>query len=331
MQPITTVSICTPTYNRRPFIPYLTECIKRQTYPLSKIEWVVVDDGTDPVEDLVAHLPFAKYIRVSNEKMPLGKKRNYMHECCMGDIIVYMDDDDYYPPERVAHAVDMLKSHPQYRIAGSSEMHMYFKNVDKLYQCGPYGAETATAATFAFWRSALANARYEDTEGYGEEPAFLRSARATGENGGSKEPVLQLDPQKTILVISHPHNSLNKEYMLLDPEQFRMTPSRFQILDFIRDPILVDFYVSTATFLLNQYDPGKRENKPQLNLEKLQQREKQIQSRTEQRLVQQRDMILSSAPYCQMKTALENKIAMLERKLKDKEMEAKKEEKDAKN
>ena len=32
-------------------------------------------------------------------KMTLGKKRNLMHEKSKGDIIVYMDDDDYYPPD----------------------------------------------------------------------------------------------------------------------------------------------------------------------------------------------------------------------------------------
>ena len=25
-----------------------------------------------------------------------------MHEKCKGDIIVYMDDDDFYPPDRVS-------------------------------------------------------------------------------------------------------------------------------------------------------------------------------------------------------------------------------------
>ena len=27
-----------------------------------------------------------------------------------GDVIVYFDDDDYYPPERITHAVDTLRS-----------------------------------------------------------------------------------------------------------------------------------------------------------------------------------------------------------------------------
>lgn len=31
-----------------------------------------------------------------------------MHEKSKGDILVYMDDDDYYPPERVSHAVETL-------------------------------------------------------------------------------------------------------------------------------------------------------------------------------------------------------------------------------
>jgi glycosyltransferase involved in cell wall biosynthesis len=34
--------------------------------------------------------------------MILGAKRNLIHKHAKGDILVYMDDDDYYPPERVA-------------------------------------------------------------------------------------------------------------------------------------------------------------------------------------------------------------------------------------
>ena len=34
------------------------------------------------------------------KKIKLGRKRNLIHEKCKGDIIVYMDDDDFYPPDR---------------------------------------------------------------------------------------------------------------------------------------------------------------------------------------------------------------------------------------
>ena len=72
------VSICTPTYNRRKFIPHLIKCFKSQTYPPQLMEWIVVDDGTDPVGDLFEGVDGVKYV-YQEEKMKLGRKRNYMH------------------------------------------------------------------------------------------------------------------------------------------------------------------------------------------------------------------------------------------------------------
>ena len=46
------VSVCTPTYNRRPFILSMIKCFEHQTYPKeSHMEWIIVDDGTDKIED----------------------------------------------------------------------------------------------------------------------------------------------------------------------------------------------------------------------------------------------------------------------------------------
>ena len=44
-----------------------------------------------------------------------------------GDILVYMDDDDFYPPDRVLHSVQTLASRPGRLIAGSTTMHIYYK------------------------------------------------------------------------------------------------------------------------------------------------------------------------------------------------------------
>ncbi len=46
------VSVITPTYNRRCFIPAAIECYKHQTYPKERMEWIILDDGTESVEDL---------------------------------------------------------------------------------------------------------------------------------------------------------------------------------------------------------------------------------------------------------------------------------------
>jgi hypothetical protein len=41
------------------------------------MELIIADDGTDKIENLVAHLPFVKYLKYDT-KMPLGEKRNLM-------------------------------------------------------------------------------------------------------------------------------------------------------------------------------------------------------------------------------------------------------------
>ena len=68
------VSICTPTFNRRPFFPIIKKCFENQTYPKDRMEWIIIDDGTDTIEDLVIKIPYIKYYKY-NEKMFLGKKR----------------------------------------------------------------------------------------------------------------------------------------------------------------------------------------------------------------------------------------------------------------
>ena len=169
------VSVCTPTFNRRPFIPIMLECFRNQTYPKDRIEWIIIDDGTDKIKDLVkgSGISQIKYYELP-EKIPLGAKRNLMHEKSKGSIIVYMDDDDYYPPERISHAVEVLTSNKEALCAGSSELYLYFKHIQKMYQFGPYGPTHATAGTFAFKRELLTLTKYNENACIAEEREFLK-------------------------------------------------------------------------------------------------------------------------------------------------------------
>lgn len=248
------VSLCTPTFNRRPFIPYMIKCFEHQTYPKDRIEWIIIDDGTDPIEDLVKHIPQVKYFYYET-KMLLGKKRNLMHTKCSGDIIVYMDDDDYYPPERISHAVETLQNNPTFLIAGTSEMHIYFDSKRKVYQCGPYKPYHSTAATFAFKTELLSQTKYDDNKAMAEEQQFTK---------GYTIPLIQLNPLHSILVFSHKHNSLNKEKLLEHPEQTKTTLSPYTVDNFIVDPILKQFYMYNMNTLLENYEPGRPENKPEV-------------------------------------------------------------------
>jgi len=33
------------------------KCLESQDYPIERIEWIILDDGTDKIEDLVSNLP----------------------------------------------------------------------------------------------------------------------------------------------------------------------------------------------------------------------------------------------------------------------------------
>jgi glycosyltransferase involved in cell wall biosynthesis len=248
------VSICTPTFNRRPFIPFMLRCFDQQTYPKDRMEWIIIDDGTDPIEDLVKNVPQVKYYYYK-EKMLLGKKRNLMHKKCSGDIIIYMDDDDYYPPERVSHAVQTLLENPTYLIAGSSEVHVYFDSKQKMYRCGPYKEYHSTAATFAFKKELLRETSYNNENALAEERHFLKNYTI---------PLKQLESLKSIIVFSHKHNSLNKEKLLDNLEMTKTVETELKIDDYFVDPILKQFYTVDMNNLLETYEPGKPEHKPKL-------------------------------------------------------------------
>jgi len=251
------VSVCTPTFNRRPFIPIMFECFRNQDYPKSRIEWIIVDDGTDKIKDLIekANIPQIRYFEI-DKKLSLGAKRNYMHDHVKGDIIVYMDDDDYYPPERVSHAVERLESNKKALCAGASEIYIFFKHIQKMIQCGPYGPNHATAGTFAFRKELLKLTRYEDHAAVAEERAFLKDYTI---------PFVQLDPMKAILVFSHEHNTFDKRKMLDNPhpDYFKESPKTVDM--FIRkkeEARIKSFFLKEIDAYLAAYEPGLPKMKP---------------------------------------------------------------------
>ena len=251
------VSVCTPTFNRRPFIENMFQCFRNQTYPKDRIEWIIVDDGTDKVNDLIAKskIPQIKYFALP-EKLSLGAKRNYMHEQTKGSIIVYMDDDDYYPPERVSHAVEKLMANRQAMCAGSSELYIYFKHIQTMYKCGPYGPNHATAGTFAFRTELLKESRYQDHACLAEEKEFLKNYTI---------PFVQLDPMKTILVFSHIHNTFDKKKLLENPHPDYLRPWNAVTVDMFisqKEASIKDFFLNKIDDLLNAYEPGDPKMKP---------------------------------------------------------------------
>jgi len=318
------VSICTPTFNRRPFIPIIIQCFMHQTYPKSRIEWIIIDDGSDPVGDLFKEIPQVKYFYYP-EKMNLGKKRNLMHEKCSGDFIVYMDDDDYYPPERISHAVDILQKNPQVLCAGSSEMHIYFKHIQRVVQFGPYNSNHSTAATFAFRKELLNHTKYNEESCVAEEKEFLKNYSI---------PLVQLDTKKTILVFSHIHNSFDKKAMLDNPNKYMKISSK-TVDDFIKEPEIKKFFLEDIDEFLDKYQEGDPIYKQQVLTQMVSMtakrnlilREKelggcktlieQLQSKLSNQMILMQDVIRENAGLKDDNAKMKEKVTYLEEKIKE--------------
>lgn len=217
------VSICTPTYNRREYFNIAIKCVEWQEYPKDKIEWIIVNDGQEEIEDILnlakktRDLPIIKYYKY-NEKMNIGLKRNICNQYATGDIIINMDDDDYYPPTRISHAVDKLLENPKIYCVGISRLYVYFKEYDSITILGPLSNNHACTGSLAFKKDLLKITKYNDEDKNAEEKYFLKDYNL---------PVLHLDSLKTIIALTHNCNtsfndkrSVNsKSAVLLDKEK----------------------------------------------------------------------------------------------------------------
>jgi glycosyltransferase involved in cell wall biosynthesis len=99
------VSCIMPTYNRREFIPYAIKYFLRQDY--ENKELIIMDDGSDAIEDLVPDAPGIRYFRLE-QKITLGAKLNMACLHAQGNIIAHWDDDDWYADWRLKYQVESL-------------------------------------------------------------------------------------------------------------------------------------------------------------------------------------------------------------------------------
>jgi len=143
---------------------------------------------------------------------PLGELRNIGNSECTCDVIVCMDDDDYYPPTRVSHAVETIFSQYssiEYMIGGSSILYIYDFFLDKLYKYdygGAFGPYHSTNNCMAFKREYLQSNQHDKTAVNAEERSFTKNF--TNE-------MVELDPLQSIICISHSSNTFNKRNLCI--------------------------------------------------------------------------------------------------------------------
>ncbi len=225
------VSVITPTYNRVDFIRRSIEVYRQQTFPKDLMEWIILDDGTEPVEavllDEASDIPNIRYVRLY-EKHTIGAKRNLLNKLAYAPIIVSWDDDDYYCPERIQMIVNSFKRNPTIELAGSSQMYFYFNDDNSIWSLGPFGQYHSTNGPLAYKASYSKKHLYDEYVLKTEEPSFLSNFT---------EKMIQLDPMKAILVMVHGLNTSEKD-VIRDPKNQAAKKTNLKLEDFIHDAML---------------------------------------------------------------------------------------------
>ena len=206
----TTVSLLTITqWARTKCLKNLVAFINEQTYT-GIVEWVIVE-GSQNEKEAEQNKEFILNEMSVNINVPInyipyaaGAKlsdlRNRGNAACKGDIIVCMDDDDYYPPKRVESAVINLQNSTK-QIAGCSYAYMYHYPLDKLYKFKSFGKNHSTNNCLAYKKEYLLTHRHLPGLDRGEEMSFTN---------GFTEPMLQLDSEDCIVISSHRANTFDK-------------------------------------------------------------------------------------------------------------------------
>lgn len=99
------ISCIMPTRDRRAFVRIAVDAFLAQDYPNKEL--IVVDDGDDPIQNLLPDKSNLRYLRLT-ERASIGRKRNLGCQHASGELIAHFDDDDWYAPGRLSYQADPI-------------------------------------------------------------------------------------------------------------------------------------------------------------------------------------------------------------------------------
>ena len=187
------VSCIMPTGDRRGFARLALRHFLDQDYPNKEL--IVVDDGSDPIVDLVAGLPEVRYLRLAN-RLSLGAKRNLACREARGEIIAHWDDDDWQAPHRLSYQVAPLVSR-EFEVSGLRRTFV-LELPDAVWRM--FEGEIHLG-TLVYHRSLLdAGLSYPDLD-VGEDASWLGQAVARGHR------LARLDNPSVYVYVRHGRNA----------------------------------------------------------------------------------------------------------------------------
>ena len=126
------ISIITPTYNRKKIFPLAIYNYNSLNYPRDKLEWIIIDDSVEE-QSVESQLPpedqrekyNIKYIRLT-EKQSITEKRTIGIKQAKNDFILLLDDDDYLYPDtlkmRLKEYTNIKRDKPYKKFMGFTKL-----------------------------------------------------------------------------------------------------------------------------------------------------------------------------------------------------------------
>lgn len=116
------VSVVIPTYNRRDVVREAIASVTAQTYP--DVEVIVVDDGSDDgTAEVVSEFhEFDEVQYVHQANRGVSAARNVGVARARGDLIAFLDSDDVWQPDKLAHQVAFFQEHSDAQICQTDEI-----------------------------------------------------------------------------------------------------------------------------------------------------------------------------------------------------------------
>lgn len=193
------VSCIMPTANRRAFVLQALTYFMRQDYPHREL--IVVDDGPEPVEDLMPDDPRVRYLRL-DRRHSIGAKRNLACQAAQGELIAHWDDDDWVADWRLRYQVEHLMREKA-DLCGLDSPLFYDPYTEQSWQyVYPSGNKKwVYGATFCYTKALWRRHPFLDVN-LGEDTCFVWSACAAK--------VLALEDVNFFVGLIHPGNTSQK-------------------------------------------------------------------------------------------------------------------------
>jgi glycosyltransferase involved in cell wall biosynthesis len=124
------VSIIIPTYNRILSLRKAVDSVFAQSY--RKFELLVVDDGSEDgtADMLKKDYPEIAYIRQENRGPAAARNTGVQNS--KGELIAFLDSDDWFSENKLAIQVDAMQRNPSYTVSHTNEI--WFRNGKILNQ-----------------------------------------------------------------------------------------------------------------------------------------------------------------------------------------------------